>query len=331
MYHSVPLLAIVFFVLVRDAAPQTPLALNDQKPCEIWGQVAGDARRLQDGLDIELVGRDKAAKQKVHVSSNGNFDFQPVPPGGYHFRVIDRTGTLIHEQTESLGSKPTFVLLLIPDSRSVDSARNTVSFSALQHKTPARAWEAFRAAQRAGSSGDVEKCIQRLNDALSIDPDFAEAQSDLAARYAKVGRIDEALQHAATAFSLNSALPEAGCNFALLLVSLKRYPEAETVARRLLNGPSYLPELHGVLAISLIGQRRNLDEALNHLRQAATEIPFITLLAARALAEIGNATLAVDQVKAYLQSSAHECERQELEAWVSSVQSQLASQSHPEE
>jgi len=331
MYHSVPLLAVVLSVLVQDARSQTQLAMNEQKPCEIWGQVAGDARRLQDGLDIELVGRDKVAKQRVHVSSKGNFDFQPVTPGGYQFRVIDRTGALIHEQMESLGGKPTFVLLLIPDSRSEDSARNTVSFTALQHKTPARAWDAFRAAQKAGSAGDTEKCIQRLNEALSIDPDFAEAQSDLAARYAKMGRIDEALQHAETAFRLNSALPEAGCNFALLLVSLKRYPEAETVARRLLSAPSYLPELHGVLAISLISQRRNLDEALDHLRQAATEIPFITLLAARALAETGNATLAVDQVKAYLQSSAHECERQELEAWVSSVQSQLASQSHPEE
>jgi tetratricopeptide (TPR) repeat protein len=331
MYQPVPLVALVLLGLMQDAQSQTQLAMNEQKPCEIWGQVAGDARRLQDGLDIELIGRDKAAKQRVHVSNNGNFDFQPVPPGGYHFRVIDRNGTLIHEQTESLGGKPTFVLLLIPDSRSEDSARNTVSFAALQHKTPARAWDAFRAAQKAGSAGDTEKCIQRLNEALSIDPDFAEAQSDLAARYAKMGRIDEALQHAEAAFSLNSALPEAGCNFALLLVSLKRYPEAETLARRLLNGPSYLPELHGVLAISLIGQRRKLDEALDHLRQAATEIPFITLLAARALAETGKATLAVDQVKAYLQSSAHECERQELEAWVSSVQSQLASQSHPEE
>ena len=326
MYHSVPLLALIFFVLMQDVHSQTNLAMKEQKPCEIWGQVAGDARRLQDGLDIELIGRDKAAKQRVHVSSSGNFDLQAVPAGAYQFRIIDRTGAVIYEKSELLGSKQNFVLLLIPDSRSEVSARNTVSFAALQHKAPGGAWDAYRAAQKAGRTGDIEKCIQRLNDALSIDPDFAEAHSDLAARYARLGRIDEALQHAQVAFSLNSALPEAGCNFALLLVSLKRYPEAEIVARRMLNGSSYLPELHGVLAISLIGQQRNLDDALEHLRQAATEIPFITLLAARALAEIGKPSLAVNQVKVYLQSSAHECERQELEAWVSSVQSQLSSQ-----
>lgn len=326
MYHSGPLLAFVFLVLIPNIYSQTQLAVKEQKPCEVWGQVAGDARRLQDGLDVELVGREKTAKQKVHVSSSGNFDFQSVPAGNYQFRVVDREGTVIHEQSELVGGKQNFVFLLIPDARSEASARNTVSFAALQHKTPSRAWDAFRAAQKAGIAGDVEKCIQHLYEALLIDPDFAEAHSDLAARYAKMGRIEEALQHAQTAFSVNSALPEAGCNFALLLLSLKKYSDAEVVARRLLNGAHYLPELHGVLAISLIGQQRNLDEAFQHLGQAATEIPFIKLLAARALVEIGKPTLAVDQVKEYLQSSAHECERQELEAWVASAQSKLTSQ-----
>jgi tetratricopeptide (TPR) repeat protein len=325
MFQPVPLIALILFVLMPNVYSQTQLGIKVQKPCEVWGQVAGDARQLQDGLDVELIGRDKTAKQKVHVSSAGNFDFQPVPAGQYQFRVIDRAGVVIHEQSELLGGKQGFVLLLIPDTRSEGSARNTVSFATLQHKTPSRAWEAFRMAQKAGIAGDTEKCLQRLNEALLIDPGFAEAHSDLAARYAKIGRIDEALQHAQMAFSLNSALPEAGCNFALMLVSLKRYPEAEIVARRLLTGPSYLPVLHGVLAISLIGQRRNFDEAFDHLRLAAAEIPFITLLAARALAEVGKTSFAVDQVKAYLQSSAHECERQELEAWVSSAQSQLTS------
>jgi tetratricopeptide (TPR) repeat protein len=326
MYHSGPLLALIVFALIPNIYSQTQLAANEQKPCEVWGQVAGDARRLQDGLDIELIGRDKGAKQRVHVSSSGNFDFQSVPPGDYQFRVVDREGTVIREQTEAVNGKHDFVLLLIPDTRSEGSARNTVSFAALQHKTPSRAWDAFRAAQKAGNAGDVEKCIQRLYDAILIDPDFAEAHSDLAARYAKMGRIDEALQHAQTAFSLNSALPEAGCNFALLLLSLKKYAEAEVLARRLLNGPNYVPELHGVLAISLIGQQRNLDEAFEHLNQAATEIPFIKLLAARALVETGKPTLAVAQVQAYLQSSAHGCERQDLETWVASVQSRLALQ-----
>jgi Flp pilus assembly protein TadD len=97
-----------------------------------------------------------------------------------------------------------------------------------------------------------------LYEALSIDPDFREAHSDLAARYAKMGRIELAACEAA--FDLNSVPPEAGCNFALLLVSLKRYPEAEVVARRLLNSPHF--QNCTVCSRSVLSGSEELDEAL---------------------------------------------------------------------
>jgi hypothetical protein len=144
-----------------------------------------------------------------------------------------------------------------------------------------------------------------------------------------MGQVEEGLQHAQIAFNLNPGLPEAGCNVAMFLVTLKRYKDAEIAARRMLNGRLYLPELHGVLAISLIGQHRNLDEARDHLRQAAVAFPYLMVLAARTFVEIGRPDLAVDQVRAYLQTSAHDCERKKLQAWVDSVESQLASRVKP--
>src|SRR4029077_15152056 len=107
--------------------------------------------------------------------------------------------------------------------------------------------------------------------------------------------------------NLNPGLPEAGCNLAMFLVTLKRYQDAEITARRMLNGRSYFPELQGVLAISLIGQRKKLDEALDHLRQATAAFPYLMVLAANTFMEIGRPELAVDQVRAYLQPSAHDC------------------------
>jgi hypothetical protein len=80
-----------------------------------------------------------------------------------------------------------------------------------------------------------------------------------------------------------------------------------------------------VLAVSLIEQRKDINEALEYLKQAVTELPFVRLLAAHALAEIGRRDLAAFQVKEYLQSSAHDCERPALEAWLTSVQAQLTS------
>jgi hypothetical protein len=94
------------------------------------------------------------------------------------------------------------------------------------------------------------------------------------------------------------------------------------------NGEVYVSVLHGVLAISLIEQRKDISDALEHLKQAAAEFPFVRLLAMRALAEVGRRDLALIQVGAYLQSSAHECERPTLEAWVASVQQQLPRKSN---
>ena len=330
MFRSVTLCA--FFLFVSASAVHSQPAVNvdhGQTTCEIWGQIAGASSQIQEGLDIELVGREKSTKQIVHVSTNGNFEFEAVPAGEYRFRVKDRLGAVILDQTQSLTGKDDFVFLVIRDHRTELVAQDTVSLAALQHKTPSRAWDAFREAQKAGAAGDIQKAIQRLQDALVIDPDFAEAHSDLGVRYAKMGRVEEGLQQAQIAFNLNPGLPEAGCNLAMFLVTLKRYQDAEIAARRLLNGRLYLPELQGALAISLIGQRKDLDEALDHLRQAAVSFPYLMLLAAHTFMEIGRPDLAVDQVRAYLKTSAHDCERKKLQAWVDSEQAQLASRVKP--
>jgi len=325
MYRALLSIAITLFVTAPAIQSATPTVDREQKPCEIWGQVAGSSRLLQEGLDIELVGLDGTARQKVPILTNGNFDFKPVPAGRYQFRVTDLSGAVIYQQTKSLGDDDNFVFLIVPDARMRQAAKDTVSLYALQHKTPRRALDIFVAAQKARASGDTELSLQRLHEALLIDPDFPEAHSDLAAIYVQIGRIDEALEHAETAFKLNPQLPEAGCNFALLLVSLKRYSEAEIAARHMLGAGYYVSVLHSVLAISLIEQRKDMNEALEYLKQAVTELPFIRLLAARALAETGHRDLAVIQVKEYLQSSAHDCERPALEAWLTSVQARLAS------
>lgn len=330
MYRSVTLCVFILFVLSSTVHPQAlPSSDRAQTTCEIWGQIAGASSQVQEGLDIEMVGREKSSKQKVQVSTSGNFEFEAVPAGEYRFRVKDRSGAVILDQTQSLTGKNDFVFLVIRDPKIEVAAHDTISFAALQHKTPSRAWGVYRQAQKAGAAGDVQKAVQLLQDALVIDPDFPEAHSDLAVRYAKMGRVEEGLQHAQIAFNLNPGLTEAGCNLAMFLVSLKQYKDAEIAARRMLNGGLYLPELHGVLAISLIGQRKNFDDALDHLRLATAPFPYLRVLAADTFVEIGRPDLAVDQVKAYLQTSAHDCERKKLQAWVDSVQSQLASKVKP--
>ena len=311
---------------VHSETPATISTSPEPKACQVWGQIAGSPRILQEGLTVEVADLDGKVKQKARARIDGNFDFNSaIAPGSYQFRVTTITGVRVLEQAKVIGGASGFVFLVVRDPSKELAAANTVSFAALQHKTPQRAWNEFREAQKSAAGGTREAFIQHLQEALRIDPDFAEAHSDLAAIYAQTGRMEEALEHANTAVRLNPQLPAAGCNFALLLVTLKRYAEAEAVARRMLNGSFYVSELQAALAISLIGQKKDINEAFVHLKEAVTEFPFVRLLAARVLNETGRWDLAVIQVKEYLRTAAHDCERADLEAWVASAELPAAS------
>lgn len=330
MYRLTSLLVLMWFgalLAVHAATPAVVSTSPDPKPCQAWGQIAGSPRILQEGLSVEVADLDGKVQRKARVGIDGNFDFNStLPPGSYQFRVTTFTGVRVLEQSKVIGGPNSFVFLVVRDPAKELAAANTVSYAGLQHKTPQRAWNAFREAQKAAAGGTTEAFIEHLLEAIRIDPDFAEAHSDLAAIYAQTGRMEEAMEHANTALSLNPQLPAAGCNFALLLVTLKRYEEAEAVSRRMLSkGTLYVSELEAALSISMIAQKKDINEAYVHLKQAVTEFPFVRLLAARALNEIGRSDLAVIQVHEYLRTAAHDCERASLEAWIASAEAPVAS------
>src|SRR5215469_16961019 len=210
MCNAFPLAALALFAAAADPPPGVGQAAESGAGgCRLWGQIAGAASRLPEGLDVELAGRGKSGRQKVHAAANGNFELRAVPPGEYRFRVVDRSGKVLHQHRQWLGDKSESVLLLVPDQRAELTSKYAVSFRELQRQTPSRAWKAFREAHKSGAEGDLTRSIQRLEEALSIDPDFAEAHTDLAAILARVDRTEEALGHAQTAFRLNPRLPEA--------------------------------------------------------------------------------------------------------------------------
>ena len=314
------------------AGRSQPLVANSigRAACETWGQIVESSGALRGGLDIEFTSlrvtpSGGPLKQKVRVLANGSFDVGSLPAGEYKVRVKDTSGAVLLEQVKKIApDDDNFLFLLVRDPKWQAASQNTVSLSALQHKTPKRAWDVYQAAKKAHVAGDDDGAVQGLRSAIEIDPDFAEAQSDLAALYARQGRIDQALEHAQIAFHLDPQLPEAGANLALLLMSLKRYPEAENVARRLITDQYWESVSHGVLAVSLIGERKDSDEALRNLGEAASSLPFFRLLAARAFFEAGRPDLSVIQVKQYLQTAAHDCERPSLETWVAAVQRRFA-------
>ena len=76
MYGVLPSIAVILFVTVPAIHSATPSTVDrEQKPCEIWGQVAGSSRLLQEGLGIELVGLDGVVKQRTQHPDEREFRF----------------------------------------------------------------------------------------------------------------------------------------------------------------------------------------------------------------------------------------------------------------
>jgi tetratricopeptide (TPR) repeat protein len=283
-----------------------------------------------DGMEVELSGNRQAPRQRVNVVSGG-FDLQPVPAGTYLFRLIDRSGNVIYRYRESLNGSNDDVILRLPYDRTKLPLANVVSLAELGYKVPRQAADAFHAALKAVDSGELLKSIEYFQKAVAIDSQYVEAENNLAVLYNRIGRSEEGLPHAQRAFEIDPGWAETGHTLAVLLVAAKRYVQVEALARAMLARQEAVPEMQGFLAVGLIGQRRNLDEAFEHLRLAAEQFPMARLLAANALVEIGLPSVAAVQVNGYLQSGAPECEQATLKRWMASIdrsQSKVVSEAH---
>jgi hypothetical protein len=151
--------------------------------------------------------------------------------------------------------------------------------------------------------------------AVSIDPQFPEAHANLAVHYSALRCDGPALLHAQIAFDLIQRVRELALMLTLFLTDTKHYEQAKTVARQTLKTQRDMPEASAALAISLIGPVR-LQEAYEQFRLAAAGFPVARLLGANALMETGHPVAAEVQVRQYLRTSAHKCERARLERWI---------------
>jgi len=211
------------------------------------------------------------------------------------------------------------VILRLPYTLKEASSVNVVSLSELNRKVPQRALDAFRAGIKAVDASEVQKSLELFQKAVAIYPGYAEAEINLAVLEGSFGRREEALQHAQRAFEIDPEWVETGHTLAVLLIASKRYAQAEALSRAMLANQLAVAEMHAILAVSLIGQNGNVEEAFGHLRLAADEFPMARLLVANALVQTGRPAAAAVQVNSYLQSSIHECERLALEHWLAGL------------
>jgi tetratricopeptide (TPR) repeat protein len=304
--------ASMFLFVLSVATVQCPAASSEAAfgECAIWGQVVIPGRPVEEPANVELAVGNHKATQKARLIG-GNFDFHAVPPGWYQFRILDASGRELYRRPIALTGTDDYLIVQTPQQR----PGSTISVAELKRETNPKARDEVNAARKALDDGKPQVSAEHLLKALDIDSQYLEARVDLTAVYTQMDDVQDALEQAQKAFELSPSSPVGGYQYAVLLMVTKNYTTAETVARSLIRNQDYLAQAKAVLAVSLIGQRRNLAEALSLIEEVASEFPLSRLMAANALVEARRPVEAVNQVRGYLNSS-NKCERAKLEEWL---------------
>lgn len=150
------------------------------------------------------------------------------------------------------------------------SSAGMVSAKWLRHRVPKAARRAYEAA---GGIPDSTKAAIELENAIKIDPDFAEAHHALGVVYAHQNRNPEAAAQFRRTIELvpEEAIPYS--NLAWVLFAMGQRAEAETNVRRALQLSPENATAHLLMGCLLIETPQALAEGIWHLEFAGRTLP----------------------------------------------------------
>jgi tetratricopeptide (TPR) repeat protein len=251
---------------------------------------------------LELSASGGGVSERASVSGDGSFNLRSVHPGVYDVRVYDGDA-LIHQETVMIASVNQPLSIHLREAPSTTSTRypnTSISIQQLAHRVPPQARKAFEKGSLAEGNGDNERAAEYFREAVSIDPEFADAYNELGAVDAARGNLPQALEDFQKALNIVPEHPLALPNLSIVLAKLRRFHEAADVARRALRLSPGAGTLRYVLATSLYFEKGPTDEVLENLELAASEVPMAYLVAARLLDLKGKRDDAIRHVETFL-------------------------------
>jgi tetratricopeptide (TPR) repeat protein len=296
-------------------------ASDGRQPCRVRGEISpivtGSA-----SLTVELTATSAGVSQRTAVNPDGSFEFGSVQPGLYLLRILSMDGSQIHEETLTVTGPNQSLVIRLPESANAkqSSAEGSVSMRQLMHKVPTQARKVFDKGEQAEAKGDHEQALELLHQAVSIDPEFADAFNELGAVEAGQGDLSQAIDEFQKAVDLVPDHPRALANLSIVLAKAQRFDEAAQVARRALRIMPNSGVVRYVFATSLLFSKGDSDEVLDNLERSTTEIPVAHLLAAELLERRGKREEAIHHVEEYLKVvPANDKERGRAEAMLAEL------------
>jgi tetratricopeptide (TPR) repeat protein len=211
-------------------------ALRAQNGFPLMGEVRGDTSGQMNGLEVQLYDlQHHDVVARAFVSGDGRFQFSHVVPGSYAIRLKSSSGadSILEEyrQVDSAGSP---LILQLPERAANHPISGVVSLHDLQHPPSKHAVQSAIEAQKYSKANDYPHAIEKLEEAIRIDPSYRDAHTNLGAQYAHAGRPADALMEFRRAFEIGPPDSIICSNLAWAHLATHQFTEAEVFARKAL-------------------------------------------------------------------------------------------------
>ena len=294
-------------VMATALMPALMISAQSQQnsPLIVRGEILSD-NPVAGPLTVELSGDGSMPQESVMVNADNTFVFRSATPGMHELRVIGAGGRVIHQENVVISSPTQSLSVRVPASIGANGSGGggVVSLQQLTHKVPAPARKAFDKGEQAVAKGNLLQARSSFQDAVSIDPEFADAYNELGGVEVGLKQLPEAAEHFQKAIDLVPEHPMALPNLSIVLAKMQHLHEAGQVARRALQIAPADGRLHYIVAASLLADDGSIDEAISEFERAAGTVRSAHVVAADLLARQGRSKEAIQHLETYLSTAA---------------------------
>jgi tetratricopeptide (TPR) repeat protein len=212
----------------------------------------------------------RGALATIYTESQGQFEFQEVPPGTYYleFEADRRRFHLVNETVQVYRGMPAVLTVTLKPITTGETPKpNTVSVAELTEKVPDKARKEFDKASVAGAQGKTDEAIAHLRKAIAIHPTFVRAHNDLGTYLLGQGKLEAAEEAFRQAITLDPDAFNPLLNLGIVLVHKNSFIEAADRLKQALSLEPNSPAAHLYAGLAFSGMN-NLDPAETELKTA---------------------------------------------------------------
>jgi len=271
----------------------------------IRGEIVS-GRQAPESLTVELSNNGMTPPESVTVNADNTFEFRSASPGPHELRVLGRGGQLLHQETVNISSPVQTLSIRLPEpppNANRSAGGGAVSLQQLSHRVPPQARKAFDKGEQALAKGDLALARTAFQDAITTDPEFADAHNELGGVEAGLKHLPEAAAQFQQAIDLVPEHPLALPNLSIVLAKMYRLHEAGQVARRALRIAPGDGRIHYILATSMLDEQGNMDEIIAEFERSADSVRAAHIVVAELLRNQGRIQKAREHLETYLASA----------------------------